>query len=282
MTDHPVVRVTGLTREFQRRAAAGRLGRGHRESFVAVDDVSLEVHAGETLAVVGESGSGKSTLGRMILGLTSPTSGAIEFEGRDITRRTPAERRALTRDIQVVFQDPYASLDPRQQVARIIREPLDIHGIGTPAQRKERVREVMDRVALPERMATMYPHQLSGGLRQRVSIATALVSSPRLLIADEPVSALDVSVQAQILDLFEEVRQTSSVALLFISHDLGVVRQVSDRVAVMRRGRVVETGPVEQVFDDPRHGYTAALLSAIPPADPRVPFEPIVYQEEAV
>jgi ABC-type glutathione transport system ATPase component len=280
MTDHPIVRVTGVSKEYQRRGAAGRFGRGRKEAFVAVDDVSIEVRAGETLSIVGESGSGKSTLGRMILGLTTPTAGRIEFGGRDITHRRPAERRALSRDIQVVFQDPYASLDPRQRVDRIIREPLDIHRIGTPAERADRVREVMDRVALPARTAALYPHQLSGGLRQRVSIATALVSSPQVIVADEPVSALDVSVQAQILDLFEEVRRTTSVALLFISHDLSVVRQVSDRVAVMRRGRIVETGPIEQVFDAPQHGYTRALLSAIPPADPRAPFAPIVYQEE--
>jgi ABC-type glutathione transport system ATPase component len=281
VSENPVLRATGLRKEYHRRAAAGRLGRGRKEAFVAVDDVSIEVHAGETLSVVGESGSGKSTLGRLILGLTDPTAGAIEFDGRDITRRGPAERRALTRDIQVVFQDPYASLDPRQRVSRIIREPLDIHRIGTSPERDERVREVMDRVALPARMADFFPHQLSGGLRQRVSIATALVSSPKVIIADEPVSALDVSVQAQILDLFDEVRRTTSVALLFISHDLGVVRQVSDRVAVMRSGRIVETGPIDRVFEHPEHGYTRALLSAIPPADPRAPFDPIVYEEES-
>ncbi len=281
MSAEPVIRVTGARKEYQRRGAAKRFGRAHREVFTAVDDVSLEVHAGETLSIVGESGSGKSTLGRMILGLTTPTAGRIEFAGRDITRRTAAERRALSRDIQVVFQDPYASLDPRQRVDRIIREPLDIHRIGTPAERAERVREVMDRVALPARTAGLYPHQLSGGLRQRVCIATALVSSPQVIVADEPVSALDVSVQAQILDLFDEVRRTTSVALLFISHDLSVVRQVSDRVAVMRRGRIVERGPIEDVFESPQHGYTQALLSAVPPADPRAPFHPIVYQEES-
>ncbi len=276
----PVIRVDGIRKEY-RESDPGRITRRRREPFVAVDDVSLEIAAGETLSIVGESGSGKSTLGRLILGLVHPDAGRIEFNGSDITRRTPAVRRKLTRDIQVVFQDPYSSLDPRQRIDAIIREPLDIHRIGTPEDRMKRVREVMDRVALPERMATMYPHQLSGGLRQRVCIATALVSSPKLIVADEPVSALDVSVQAQILDLFDEIRHTTSVALLFISHDLGVVRQVSDRVAVMRRGRIVETGPIDRVFDHPEHRYTQALLSAIPPLDPRAPFDPIIYQEES-
>jgi ABC-type glutathione transport system ATPase component len=248
---------------------------------VAVDDVSLSLAAGETLAVVGESGSGKSTIGRMILGLTRPTSGSIVFDGQDITRRTEAQRRALTRDIQVVFQDPYASLDPRQRVGDIIREPLDIHRIGTPGERADRVHEVMKRVALPDRMARFYPHQLSGGLRQRVCIATALVVEPRLIVADEPVSALDTSVQSQILDLFDEVRETSSVGLLFISHDLSVVHQISDRVAVLRRGKLLEMGTAEQVFSSPRHPYTKALLSAVPPTDPSAPFEPIFYDEEA-
>ena len=213
----------------------------------------------------------------MILGLTEPTSGIIEFDGTDITRRSSQQRRKLTREIQVVFQDPYSSIDPRQRIEDVIREPLDIHAIGTPAERRQRVLEVMHQVALPERMTRFFPHQLSGGLRQRVSIATALVVRPKLIVADEPVSALDVSVQAQILDLFAEVRRTTSVALLFISNDLGVVREVSDRVAVMRQGRIVETGPIDQVFDHPSHGYTAALLSAIPPADPRLTFAPINY-----
>ena len=274
-----LLRVEMARKEYDRAGPAGRLRRGKKERFVAVDDVSITLARGETLSVVGESGSGKSTLGRMILGLTDPTSGTIEFDGVDITRRTPRRRRELTREIQVVFQDPYASIDPRQRIEDVIREPLEIHRIGTPTQRRERVLEVMHQVALPERMTRFFPHQLSGGLRQRVSIATALVVRPKLIVADEPVSALDVSVQAQILELFAEVRRTTSVSLLFISHDLGVVREVSDRVAVMRHGRIVETGHIDQVFDHPTHGYTAALLSAIPPADPRLPFHPISYTD---
>jgi len=280
MTDTPILRVDSARKEYDRAGSPGRFRRGERERFVAVDDVSITLARGETLSVVGESGSGKSTLGRMILGLTEPTSGTIEFEGVDVTRRSSRQRRELTREMQVVFQDPYSSIDPRQRIEDVIREPLDIHRIGTAAERRERVLEVMHQVALPERMTRFFPHQLSGGLRQRVSIATALVVRPALIVADEPVSALDVSVQAQILELFAEVQRTTSVALLFISHDLGVVREVSDRVAVMRRGRIVETGTIDDVFDRPAHGYTAALLSAIPPADPRLPFTPIHYTDE--
>ena len=182
-----LLRVEMARKEYDRAGPAGRLRRGKKERFVAVDDVSITLARGETLSVVGESGSGKSTLGRMILGLTDPTSGTIEFDGVDITRRTPRRRRELTREIQVVFQDPYASIDPRQRIEDVIREPLEIHRIGTPTQRRERVLEVMHQVALPERMTRFFPHQLSGGLRQRVSIATALVVQPKLIVADEPV-----------------------------------------------------------------------------------------------
>jgi oligopeptide/dipeptide ABC transporter ATP-binding protein len=257
--------VTELRKEFHR--------------VVAVRDVNLELRTGQTLAVVGESGSGKSTLGRMILGLLPPTSGSIRFEGNDITHVSGRARRALSRDIQVIFQDPYASLNPRQHVEDIIREPLDIHRIGTPAQRRDRVTELMDMVALPLRYRTVYPHELSGGLRQRVGIATALALRPKVIVADEPVSALDVSVQAQILDLLAELRRETSVALLFISHDLGVVHQISDRVAVMCQGELIEEGPVETVYAKPQHPYTAALLSAIPPADPAAVFDPITIGE---
>jgi ABC-type glutathione transport system ATPase component len=275
----PLLQVDAVRKEYDRSGSVGRFRRAPKERFVAVDDVSLTISAGETLSVVGESGSGKSTLGRMILGLTEPTSGSILFDGDDITHRDARRRRELTREIQVVFQDPYSSLDPRQRIEDIIREPLDIHGIGTVAERRQRVADVMEQVALSERMRRFFPHQLSGGLRQRVCIASALVVRPKLIVADEPVSALDVSVQAQILDLFEEVQRRTSVALLFISHDLGVVRQISDRVAVMRRGEIVETGPIDDVFERPTHPYTRSLLSAIPPADPDLPFQPVFYDE---
>jgi oligopeptide/dipeptide ABC transporter ATP-binding protein len=263
--------VTDLRKEFHRTR------RG--DPVVAVRDVSLELRAGETLAVVGESGSGKSTLGRMILGLLPPTGGRISFEGEDITHVSGKARRALSKDIQVIFQDPYASLNPRRRVEDTIREPLDIHGVGTTAQRRERVTELMDMVALAQRYRNVYPHELSGGLRQRVGIATALALRPKVIVADEPVSALDVSVQAQILDLLTELRRETAVALLFISHDLGVVHQIGDRVAVMCQGELIEQGPVEAVYAVPQHPYSAALLSAIPPADPAATFDPIIIGE---
>jgi oligopeptide transport system ATP-binding protein len=247
---------------------------------VAVSDVSLTLDRGEILGIVGESGSGKTTLGRIVLGLVPPTSGSVTFEGRDITRRTPRERRALTRDIQVIFQDPYGSLNPRQRVEDVIREPLDIHKIGTPAQRRERVAEVMEQVVLADRYRRAYPHELSGGLRQRVCIAAALVLQPKVVVADEPVSALDVSVQAQIIDLLARLQRETSVGMLFISHDLGVVHEISDRVAVMRRGEIVEYGDVETIYTSPQHAYTEALLSAILPVDPDAPFNPIKLEDD--
>ncbi|HEY3747838.1 MAG TPA: ABC transporter ATP-binding protein [Pseudonocardiaceae bacterium] len=266
----PLLTVTNLRKEFHRTGAP---------HVVAVRDVSLTVNVGQTVAVVGESGSGKSTLGRMILGLAPPTSGTIRFDGQEITQLTGRARRALSRDIQVIFQDPYASLNPRQRVEDTIREPLDIHRVGTPDERRDRVTELMERVALPARYRRVYPHELSGGLRQRVGIATALALRPKVIVADEPVSALDVSVQAQILDLLAELQRETSVAFLFISHDLGVVHQISDRVAVLCQGELLEEGPVETVYSAPQHPYTKALLTAIPPADPSVAFEPITIGE---
>ena len=247
---------------------------------MAVRDVSLTLDRGEILGIVGESGSGKTTLGRIVLGLIAPTSGSVVFEGDDVTYRTPRERRALTRDIQVIFQDPYGSLNPRQRVEDVIREPLDIHKIGTPAERSERVHEVMEQVVLADRYRRAYPHELSGGLRQRVGIAAALVLNPKIVVADEPVSALDVSVQAQIIDLLARLQRETSVGMLFISHDLGVVHEISDRVAVMRRGEIVEYGDVETIYTSPQHPYTEALLSAILPVDPGAPFNPIMLKDD--
>ncbi len=271
-----LLEVRDLVKHFPVRAGVLGSLRRQPEQFVhAVDGVSFEVDVGETLAVVGESGSGKTTLGRLILGLLEPTSGQIFFDGEDVTHCSRQGRFRLTREIQVVFQDPYSSLDPRQTVEQIIREPLDIHGVGTPAERRKRVLELMERVRLTAQYDRRYPHELSGGQRQRVSIATALALSPRLIVADEPVSALDVSVQAQILDLLDELQRETEIAYVFISHDLGVVDQVSDRVAVMYLGKILETGPVERIFERPEQPYTRALLSAIPPADPAVEHDPI-------
>jgi oligopeptide/dipeptide ABC transporter ATP-binding protein len=271
-----LLRLHQVRKEFPRRRGLGRSAKGDgADVLVAVRDVSLHVARGETVSVVGESGSGKSTLGRIILGLMEPTSGTVEFEGRDITALRGTARRALSRDIQVIFQDPYASLNPRQRVEDVIKEPLDIHRVGDPHGRLGRVHELMDRVALPARYRRAYPHELSGGLRQRVGIAAALALDPKVIVADEPVSALDVSVQAQILDLLAELRQQMSLTMVFISHDLGVVHQISDRVAVLCQGELIEIGPAEAIYAAPQHPYTKALLSAIPPADPAVRYAPI-------
>jgi ABC-type glutathione transport system ATPase component len=274
-----LLEVNSLRKEFPVRSR-GRMGGEPGAPVVAVKDVSLTLDRGEILGIVGESGSGKTTLGRIILGLIAPTRGSVVFEGQDVTYRTPGERRALTRDIQVIFQDPYGSLNPRQRVEDVIREPLDIHKIGTPAERRERVHEVMEQVVLADRYRRAYPHELSGGLRQRVGIATALVLKPKIVVADEPVSALDVSVQAQIIDLLARLQRETSVGMLFISHDLGVVHEISDRVAVMRRGEVVEYGDVETIYTSPQHPYTEALLSAILPVDPEAPFNPITLEDD--
>jgi ABC-type glutathione transport system ATPase component len=271
--------VNSLRKEFPVRSR-GRTGGEPGAPVVAVRDVSLTLDRGEILGIVGESGSGKTTLGRIVLGLIAPTSGSVVFEGDDVTYRTPRERRALTRDIQVIFQDPYGSLNPRQRVEDVIREPLDIHKIGTPAERSERVHEVMEQVVLADRYRRAYPHELSGGLRQRVGIAAALVLNPKIVVADEPVSALDVSVQAQIIDLLARLQRETSVGMLFISHDLGVVHEISDRVAVMRRGEIVEYGDVETIYASPQHPYTEALLSAILPVDPGAPFNPITLKDD--
>jgi ABC-type glutathione transport system ATPase component len=274
-----LLEVKSLRKEFPVRSR-GRTGGEPGMPVVAVRDVSLTLDRGEILGIVGESGSGKTTLGRIVLGLIAPTSGSVVFEGDDVTYRTPRERRALTRDIQVIFQDPYGSLNPRQRVEDVIREPLDIHKIGTPAERRERVHEVMEQVVLADRYRRAYPHELSGGLRQRVGIAAALVLKPKIVVADEPVSALDVSVQAQIIDLLARLQRETSVGMLFISHDLGVVHEISDRVAVMRRGEVVEYGDVEMIYTSPQHPYTEALLSAILPVDPGAPFNPITLKDD--
>ena len=261
-----LLRVERLRKEFPPRP--GMLSRRSRDVFVAVDDVSFEVKRGSTLGIVGESGSGKSTIAYCILHLIEPTSGAILFEGRDLAQLSAAELRATRRDIQLVFQDPYASLDPRMSIAEIVEEPLRINRVGDRAERRAAVAELLDVVGLRPEAANRYPHEFSGGQRQRIGIARALALRPKLLVCDEPVSALDVSIQAQILNLLKDLQDSLGLTYLFIAHDLAVVRSMSDEVVVMRRGRVVERGPAEQVYGDPQDPYTQELLAAIPVPDP--------------
>jgi oligopeptide/dipeptide ABC transporter ATP-binding protein len=263
MTEAPLLSIRNLTRDF---AVGGGVLSGKTLRLRALNDVSLDVRAGETLGIVGESGCGKSTLGRAILQLTPPTSGSIEFDGRDITRLRGRDLKALRQDIQIVFQDPYSSLNPRMRVRDIIAEPLGNFWTDR-ARIAARVAEVMAVVGLPVAYADRYPHEFSGGQRQRIGIARAIAIGPRLIVCDEAVSALDVSVQAQVLNLLKEIQRQTQVALVFISHNLGVVRYLSHRVAVMYLGRVVELAPEAALFGAPQHPYTAALLAAIPEAD---------------
>jgi oligopeptide/dipeptide ABC transporter ATP-binding protein len=238
--------------------------RDGRGLLKAVDGVSLTLSAGETLGIVGESGSGKSTLARLLLRLIEPSGGVVRFMGEELSGLPPDRLRQRRRDMQIVFQDPYASLDPRMRIADIIAEPLDIHGIGTKSGRREKVRALLDLVGLPPDAASRYPHEFSGGQRQRIGIARAVALEPKLIVLDEPVSALDVSIQSQILNLLMDLKARLSLSYIFISHDLSVVEHVSDRVGVMYLGRLVEVGPAGELFRSPRHPYTEALISAIP------------------
>jgi oligopeptide transport system ATP-binding protein len=235
----------------------------------AVDGVSFEIAPGETLGLVGESGSGKSTTGYCILQLIKPTSGSVRFEGTELTDLRREELRRMRREMQIVFQDPYSSLDPRMTVGDIVGEPLIVHGIGTRKDRRIRVRELLDVVGFNPSFTNRYPHEFSGGQRQRIGIARALALSPKLIVCDEPVSALDVSIQAQILNLLKDLQRDFQLTYLFIAHDLAVVRSMSDRIAVMNRGELVEIGHAEQVYTNPQNDYTKALLSAVPIPDPR-------------
>ncbi|MFK0401686.1 dipeptide ABC transporter ATP-binding protein [Microbacterium sp. NPDC090225] len=257
----PTVRVAGLTKDYKIRQGGFR-----SEAFRAVDDVSFEIPKGKTLALVGESGSGKSTVAKMVLKLEEPTAGTIEIDGQDVSKLSNAQAFGLRRRMQPVFQDPYGSLDPLRNIGNTIAEPLQIHGVGDRASHRERVEELLDQVALPRALATRYPNELSGGQRQRVAIARALALKPDIIVLDEAVSALDVLVQDQVLQLLAELQSELGLTYLFITHDLAVVRVSSDLVCVMEKGRIVEQGTVDEIFANPQEEYTDRLLQAIPGA----------------
>jgi oligopeptide/dipeptide ABC transporter ATP-binding protein len=260
-TGTPLLQARGLRKHFPIRRGILQRTAGH---VLAVDGVDLEVMPGETLGLVGESGCGKSTLGRTLLRLVEPTAGEILFDGRDVLRLHGGALKALRRDMQFIFQDPVGSLDPRMTVREIVGEGLAAHGIGHGRERDQRVREILERVGLPAEAAARYPHEFSGGQRQRIGIARALILRPRFVVADEPVSALDVSIQSQVLNLLVELKRDFNLTYLFVAHNLAVVSYISDRVAVMYLGKVVEVSPTKQLYDRPLHPYTQALLSAIP------------------
>jgi len=260
-----LLEATDLVKHFATGGSAFSRG---GEVVHAVDGVSLQVRSGETLGVVGESGCGKSTMERCVARLLEPTGGKILFDGHDITHLGRTAMRPIRRDMMMVFQDPYASLNARKRVGEIVAEPLDVHKIGTDRDRKRRVQELLEIVGLSPEHYNRFPHEFSGGQRQRIGIARALAINPKLIICDEPVSALDVSVQAQILNLLKDLQRDFELTYIFIAHDLNVVRHVSDRVMVMYLGKPVETGSKEELYSEPKHPYTGALLSAVPIADP--------------
>jgi oligopeptide transport system ATP-binding protein len=236
----------------------------------AVDDVSFEINEGETLGLVGESGSGKSTTGYSVLQLLKPTGGSVQFMGKELTTMSRNDLREIRREMQIVFQDPYSSLNPRMTVGNIVAEPLTVHGVGTRRSREASVRDLLETVGFNPDFTNRYPHEFSGGQRQRIGIARALALNPRLIVCDEPVSALDVSIQAQILNLLEDLQEEFNLTYLFIAHDLSVVKHVSDRVAVMYLGRIVEMATGDTLYENPKHPYSGALLSAVPVPDPEL------------
>jgi len=272
-----LLEVRDLTREFSRRR-----GIFSAPSVVrAVDGVSFTIDEGETFGLVGESGSGKTTTGRCILRLIEPTSGEVRSKGEDVLQFSRSRLRQARREMQIVFQDPYSSLNPRMRVGDIVEEPLVIHKTGPRAERRARVAELFDLVGLDPSQLSRYPHQFSGGQRQRIGLARALALNPSLIIADEPVSALDVSVQAQVINLLMDLQQRLKLTYLFIAHDLRLVRHICSRVAVMYLGRIVEMGPTEALFAEPAHPYTRALLSAIPVPDPEVARNRVVLDQSS-
>ncbi|MFB5662282.1 ABC transporter ATP-binding protein [Alteribacillus sp. HJP-4] len=272
MTTDYLLEVRDLKKHF---SSGGKLINRTAPSVKAVDGVSFSISSGETLGLVGESGCGKSTTGRMLMRLINPTAGSIHFQGKELASLSLNDMRLMRKDIQMIFQDPYASLNPRQRVGRIIEEPMIVHGMGDKSYRKKRVQELLEVVGLNSYHAKRYPHQFSGGQRQRIGIARALAVEPKLIIADEPVSALDVSIQSQVLNLLEDLQSEFDLTFLFIAHDLSVVRHISDRVGVMYLGRIVEMADRDALYEEPLHPYTQALLSSVPVPDPE-------YQQEQI
>ncbi len=265
--DGPVLEVEHLTKHFPIRTGLLQRTVGHVR---AVDDVSFHIDRGETLALVGESGCGKTTTGRVVLRLIDPTSGTVRFDGQDLAEVDADELRGLRQRMQIIFQDPYSSLDPRMSTADIVGEGLAIHGMASGQAQLDRVTDLLEKVGLSARDLRKFPHQFSGGQRQRIGVARALATNPELIICDEAVSALDVSVQAQVLNLLKDLQTELGISYLFITHDLNVVRYIADRVAVMYLGQIVELAETEQLFTDPRHPYTRSLLSSVPIIDPEL------------
>ncbi len=260
-----LIEVKNLRKWFQ----VGKGLSGKREVLRAVDDISFFINRKEVLGLVGESGCGKTTCGKMLLRIIDPTSGSIFFDNEEITHLNKSEMRPFRRRMMIIYQDPYGSLDPRMRIGEAISEPLAVHNIGTPKEREERVIQLMEKVGLSADQINRYPHEFSGGQRQRIGIARALATNPEFIVADESVSALDVSIQAQIINLLKELQKEFGLTLLFVAHDLSVVKHISDRVAVMYLGKIVEMGEKKYLFRDPKHPYTQALLSAIPIPDPK-------------
>jgi oligopeptide transport system ATP-binding protein len=267
-SQEPLVKVTNLKKYFP--ITSGFLIQRTVDYIKAVDDVSFEVFPGETLGLVGESGSGKSTTGRTLLQLYKPTAGSVKFKDTELVTATPSQIRHMRRDMQMIFQDPYASLNPRMNVGRIVSEPLIVHSIGNDKERKERVAYLMEKVGLNPYFVNRYPHEFSGGQRQRIGIARALALDPKFIVCDEPISALDVSIQAQVVNLLQDLQDELNLTYLFIAHDLSMIRYICDRVAVMYLGKIVEIASTNDLYENPQHPYTQLLLSAVPIPDPDV------------